>query len=221
MVDAVLFPCTYVWSMEELTSKQQKVLDYIRQGQQMKGQTPSLREIAKHMGVTLTAAADHVRALKRKGALKAPANKARSLQVLTPWDKFRSMTLDVPLYGAISAGFAQDRKQEAKGCISIDIDTLGVRSSARTFALEVRGDSMIGKHIMAGDYVILEHGRTPRPGDVVAALVDNESALKTYVVERGKPCLRSENPKFPRLIPADELVIQGVMVGLVRKTKGK
>src|SRR5881394_1460181 len=78
MVDALLFPCTSVYSMEELTSKQQKVLDYIRQGQQMKGQPPSLREIAKHMGVTLTAAADHVRALKRKGSLKAPANKARS-----------------------------------------------------------------------------------------------------------------------------------------------
>src|SRR2546423_1513237 len=185
--------------MQELTQKQQKVLDYIKLGQQTKGQTPSLREIAKFLGVTLTAAADHVRALKRKGTIKAPANKARSIQVLSPLDKFRSVTVDVPVYGNISAGYAQERKQEPKGCVTIDIETIGVRPNARTFALEVRGDSMIGKHIMAGDYVILEHGRTPRPGDVVAALVDNESTLKTYLVERGKPSLRAENPKYPKI----------------------
>jgi repressor LexA len=50
-------------------------------------------------------------------------------------------------------------------------------------------------------------------------LIDNESTLKTFVVEKGKPCLRAENPKYPKLIPAAELVIQGVMVGLIRKSK--
>ena len=77
---------------------------------------------------------------------------------------------------------------------------------------------MIGKHIVRGDYVILEHGKTPRPGDVVAALIDNESTLKTYLLDRGKPFLKAENPRYPRLIPAQELVIQGVMVALVRRS---
>ena len=97
--------------------------------------------------------------------------------------------------------------------------TLGIKPTPRTFALEVRGDSMVGKHIMDGDVVVLEHGMTPRTGDVVAALIDNESTLKTFVLERGKAHLRAENPKYPKLVPAAELVIQGVMVALIRKRK--
>jgi repressor LexA len=85
--------------------------------------------------------------------------------------------------------------------------------------LQVRGDSMIGKHIMEGDYAVFEHGMTPRPGDVVAALIDNESTLKTFVIEQGKPGLRAENPRYPQLLPASELVIQGVMIALIRKRK--
>jgi repressor LexA len=78
---------------------------------------------------------------------------------------------------------------------------------------------MIGKHILDGDLVVLEHGLTPRSGDVVAALIDNESTLKTFVLDRGRPYLRAENPRYPQLIPADELVIQGVMVALIRKRR--
>jgi repressor LexA len=97
------------------------------------------------------------------------------------------------------------------------LGTRRIKPSARTFALEVRGDSMMGKHIVEGDVVVLEHGMTPHDGDVVAALIDNESTLKTYSVEHGKPVLRAENPKYPNLIPASERVIQGVMVALIRK----
>jgi repressor LexA len=125
---------------------------------------------------------------------------------------------DIPLYGSIPAGFARERPQEARGCLSIDIATLGIRPTPRTFALEVRGDSMIGRHIVDGDLVVLEHGQTPRNGDVVAALIDNESTLKTFVQEHGQPPhLKAENPRYPKLYPVAELVIQGVMVGLVRK----
>ena len=76
---------------------------------------------------------------------------------------------------------------------------------------------MIGRHILNGDIVVLEHGMSPRAGDVVAALIDNESTLKTYLIQRGKPFLRAENPRYPDLIPAQELVIQGVMKALIRK----
>jgi repressor LexA len=78
---------------------------------------------------------------------------------------------------------------------------------------------MTGKHIVDGDLVVLEHGMTPRNGDVVAALIDNESTLKTFVLDKSKPYLRAENPRYPKLVPASELVIQGVMVALIRKRK--
>ena len=123
------------------------------------------------------------------------------------------------MFGSIPAGIAEERRQEAIGCISVDVQAVGIKPTARTFALEVQGDSMVGKHILPGDVVVVEHGVTPKPGDVVAALIDGESTLKTFTLERGKPCLHAENAKYPDLIPATELVIQGVMVALIRKRK--
>jgi len=114
---------------------------------------------------------------------------------------------------------AQDEQQNAVGCITIDMKTVGVRNRNRVFALQVKGDSMVGKNITNGDYVIVEQGKTPQTGDVVAALIDNESTLKTYMTKVGKPVLKAENPKYPDLIPAAELSIQGVMVALVRKAR--
>jgi repressor LexA len=207
--------------MKALTDRQQRVLDFIRERQDVGDGTPSLREIADHFGYrSMNAAADHVRALRRKGVLEGGAGLARALQVVRPGRGRRPRMVDIPVYGSIPAGFARDRQQEAKGCVSIDMETLGIRSTPRTFALEVRGDSMEGRHIVEGDLVVLEHGKTPRPGDVVAALIDNESTLKTFMMNRGKPFLRAENVKYPDLIPAGELVIQGVMVGLIRKVAG-
>jgi repressor LexA len=206
--------------MNEPTPRQRQILDFIQATQQGKGETPSLREIARHFGFrSMTAAADHIRALRRKGVLAGRPRRARALRVVSPFEALRRPVVNIPLFGEIPAGLPEDRRQEAKGCVSIDIESLGIRPTSRTFALEVRGDSMIGKHIMDGDYVILEHGRSPRGGDVVAALIDNESTLKTLVIEQGKPYLRAENPRYSKLIPAQELVIQGVMVALIRRRK--
>ena len=181
---------------------------------------PSVRDIAAHFKfASPTAAVDHLKALQRKGFIDATPRQARSLRLLSPLDSFRRHVIDVPVYGAIPAGFAREQQEDAIGCISIDVGTLGVRSRGKTFALKVRGDSMIGKNIQDGDYVIVDGGRTPAPGDVVAALIDNESTLKTLVHKRGKPCLRAENRKYPDLIPASDLAIQGVMVALVRKVR--
>ena len=65
--------------------------------------------------------------------------------------------------------------------------------------------------------MILEDSKEVHNGDIVAALIDGETTLKRYVVERGRPYLKAENPRYPKLIPARELKIQGVVVSLVRK----
>ena len=72
-------------------------------------------------------------------------------------------------------------------------------------------------HILDGDVVILEDRKEVNDGDIVAALIDGETTLKRYVVNHGRPYLKAENPRFPDLVPARELRIQGVMVSLVRK----
>jgi repressor LexA len=139
--------------------------------------------------------------------------------VVFPGDLDRPEVLDIPIFGRIPAGMAEDQLQEENGCISVDVNTLGVPRGARTFALRVTGDSMVGAHIMEGDHVILEV-RDPEPRDIVAALIDGETTLKRYVVRNGLPYLRAENPRYPDLIPAHELIVQGVMVALIRHVSG-
>ena len=206
--------------MKPLTKRQQQILDYINKHLQTHGIPPSLRDIAKAFKFnSMTSAVDHVRALRNKGILERLPKRARGLKVLSPLERYKNRVADIPVFGSIPAGAAQDKQQEAIGCVSIDVQTLGIKPTPRTFALEVRGDSMIGRHIVSGDIAVIEHGITPRTGDVVAALIDNESTLKTFVTERGKPYLRAENPRYRNQVPAQELVIQGVMVALIRKRK--
>ena len=206
--------------MKEITKKQRRVLEYVQSVQQSGGATPTLREIAAHFGFKSSrASADHLDALKRKGAISGDPGKARSLRIITPLAKLRHTLVDIPLFGTIPAGLPQDRQQDAEGCVTVDVATLGYKPTRNTFALRVTGDSMIGKYIVDGDCVILEHGATPRPGQIVAALIDGASTLKTFLVKSGKPYLKAENPKYPNLIPAQELTIQGVFKALIRRAK--
>jgi len=198
----------------ELTIRQQEILDYLKHSQRKTGIMPSTREIQHYFGfASQTAAMSHLRALERKGVIQRLPGKARA--VIFPDELDRGEIFDIPIYGSIAAGMAQDVEQERQGCISIDISALGIPRNARTFALKVRGDSMIDAHICNGDTVILEF-REPRRGDIVAALIDGETTLKRYLLDRGRPFLRAENSNFPDLIPAQELVIQGVLVALLR-----
>lgn len=206
--------------MTDLTRKQQQILDFIQKWQRTDGATPTFQEIADQFGFrSLNSVTEHVRLLRQKGALATEPGKARSLRVTAPLQKLRSRTVDIPLFGSIPAGLAERREQEAEGCVTVDIESIGYKPTKNAFALRVTGDSMIGRHILDGDFVILEHGPEPRNGQIVAALIDGESTLKSYVVKGGKPYLRAENPKYPNLIPAQELMIQGVLKALIRKAR--
>ena len=199
------------------TDRQQEILDFIRDQQTSRGIAPSRAEIQEHFGfASPNAVTEHLKALEKKGALQREANTARGL-VLTDSYRDRPM-VEIPIYGTIPAGLPADQRQEADGCIMVDVDTLRLPKGARLFALKVRGDSMIGAGILSGDVVVLEF-REARNNEVVAALIDGETTLKRYVVQRGKPYLKAENPRFPNLIPAQELVIQGVQVALLRLFK--
>ncbi|HZR19271.1 MAG TPA: transcriptional repressor LexA [Verrucomicrobiae bacterium] len=230
--------------MKELTVRQKQILDFIQHKQESEKLSPTLREIAAHFHFSsANAALAHVQALRAKGVVKNLPGRARSLQVLG-WSDLEapasrqpghfagrgpnagedptasgSRIVSVPIYGSIPAGRPADATQAQEGCVLIDVDTLGIKATARTFGLKVQGDSMIGKSIIEGDIVIIEHGVQPRSGDVVAALIDGQVTLKTFVLQQGKPYLRAENPRYPKLIPQEELQIQGVMVALVRRRK--
>ncbi len=200
---------------ETLTARQQEVLDFIQSHQQQHGVSPSLREIQAHFGFASPFAVQrHVDALTQKGALHRLAGKARGL--LHPaHHPGHTALVSIPLYGVIPAGLPVEAVQEADSHISVDAASLGVRANTKLFALRVRGDSMIGANIVEDDIVFLTP-REPRPLDIVAALIDGESTLKRFLLQRGRAFLRAENPRYPDLLPTTDLTIQGVMVGLLR-----
>jgi repressor LexA len=203
--------------MEILTERQRAVLNYIRQHQRETGFPPTSREIQRHFQFqSQTAAMNHLRALERKGAISRSPHKARGLS--DPEMRMRSDQRMVTLLGAIPAGQANDSAATEETRFAVDSKFFGVHETSEIFALKVQGESMIGAQIADGDTVLLKRA-TPREGDIVAALIDGEVTLKRYQLKRGKPFLKAENPAYPDLIPAAELVIQGVMIGLIRRSR--
>jgi repressor LexA len=201
--------------MAELTVRQQEVLDFIRRQQQQTGFPPSSREIQTHFGFqSQTAAMNHLRALERKGVINRTPGKARS--AVDPTFRFLPGLRAIPILGQIPAGMPIETAESSGSNLGVDLTAFGVERGAEVFAVRVRGDSMINAQIADGDTVLLQK-RVPKNGEIVAALMDGESTLKRYVLNRGKPFLKAENPLYPNLLPAAELVIQGVMIGLLRK----
>ncbi len=203
-------------SMANLTEKQEAIRRFIASELEVGRPCPTHREIAERFRFASSyAAACHVKALIQKGVLIADRGKARALRL--PALVRRSNTAEIPLYGSIPAGFAEEREQEPDSFVAVDVAEIGFKPTRNTFALRVHGDSMVGRHICDGDVVILEHGREPRNGEIVAALIDRKTTLKTFVQKGGRQFLKAENPRYPNLIPSEELVIQGVYKGLIRK----
>jgi repressor LexA len=197
-----------------LTPRQSEILSFIREGAEERGVIPSVREIMARFGFTSPATvASHLDLLEKNGVIRRESGRSRNiiLKDFTP----RPKLLEVPLYGMIPAGIPEGQEQQSDRCITVDPESIRLPRNARTFALEVRGDSMIGAGILERDVVILEHAE-PRNRDIVAALIDGDVTLKRYLIEKGMPFLRAENPLYPDLIPAQELVIQGVFRALIR-----
>ncbi|MEA3188239.1 MAG: repressor LexA [Chthoniobacter sp.] len=202
-----------------LTERQQEVLSFLESEMDRNAVMPSTREIQEHFGfASQTAAVNHLKALQRKGAIQRLAGKARAVALASMLE--RDTIVDVPIFGQIAAGMPALAEQENEGLISIDAASSGLRKNANAFALRVCGDSMTDAHILDGDTVLLEF-REPNHGDIVAALIDGETTLKRYLVKHGRPYLKAENSRYPDLIPAQELVVQGVLVALVRNERAR
>jgi repressor LexA len=106
-----------------------------------------------------------------------------------------------------------------EGCQPVELSALEVETNPRCFALRVRGDAMRGAHILDGDVVLMEF-RAPYHGAIVAALIDGECVLKRYWIEAGRTYLRAADEAQREMMPAEELVIQGVLRAVVRSCGG-
>lgn len=201
-------------AMPKLTKRQAAVLAFITTFQEEEGVSPSHREIQKYFKfASRNAVTKHLTALRRRGLLAQSSRRARSL---TPKQNAVSLQmLRIPLMGSIPAGMPTDQQQESDESVNIDAEALRISKTANIFALHVRGNSMENAAIIDGDTAVIESCEA-RDKDIVAALIDGEVTLKRYLVENGKPFLRAENDEFSDLIPAQELIIQGVFRALIR-----
>ena len=104
--------------MTVLTRRQQQIVDFLQKFQQACGTMPTVQEIADQFGFrSPNAVTSHLRLLRKKGVLAGEPNKARSLRIVSPLQKFRSVVRDIPLFGAIPAGLPETREQDAEGCV--------------------------------------------------------------------------------------------------------
>ncbi len=201
-----------------LTPKQLRILQIIRDWRTRFGYSPTLQEMADEIGVSKVTVFEHVEALIRKGALERDANKARSLAIrndsVVP-DEGRPMRF--PLVGRIAAGYPIE-KVENRDELDLE-DFFGPRrgQSGAVFALQVEGESMQDEGIWDGDYVLIHRRETARNGErVVAMLPNGETTLKRFYKEHGRIRLQPSNPEFEPIIVSD-CQIQGVVIGVIRR----
>ncbi len=209
--------------MKEMTARQREVLTFIRGFMERHGAPPTVREIGERFGFTARAAFDHLRALERKGMLHRRVTDKRVSRTLVLTQRpgaggRRSNVREVPVLGRIAAGSPIYADQNLEGTIPLSADWVD-RKGADVFALRVRGESMIEAHIMDGDLVLVRAQTGAQPGDIVAALVDDEATVKRFGRDGERVVLKPEHPTMKPIVVEPgraDFRILGKVMGLVR-----
>jgi repressor LexA len=207
-----------------LTRRQKQVLDFVAKFVEDNGYSPSYEEIATELDLaSLATVHKHIRALEGKHYLKCGHNQSRSLDLSSKYfqeqRKLREggpTAIEVPLVGRIAAGTPVESVA--------DQETLNLAEFLRdreTFALEVRGDSMVEDHICDGDLVLIERTSQVKDGDIVVALIRGmDTTLKRFYRESDVARLQPANSSMnPIRVPLADLEIQGRVLAVLRKYK--
>ncbi|MBK6732530.1 MAG: transcriptional repressor LexA [bacterium] len=197
-----------------LTPRQAEILAFVTSYAEERGFAPTLQEIGDRFGLSSVATVHkHVRHLVDKGYLKRERrNASRDIEVVE--DGGSGMAL-IPLLGTVAAGRPIEALAEQEQ-LRVPEEWLG---KGRTFALRVRGDSMIDEQIRNGDTVVVEARETARHGETVIALVDGESVtVKQYYRDGAQIRLQPANPAYPVMVfPEERVAVQGVVIGVLRR----
>jgi repressor LexA len=194
------------------TKRQHTLLKFIIEYQRSnEGLSPTLGEMADHMGVSKVTVFEHLATLKAKGAITTERRKSRSVRVLD--SEFGHVPGTIPLLGRISAGAALEAL-EVPATFSIE-DKLP--AGPGFYVLEVRGNSMVDEGIHDGDFVFVRETTTARNGETVVAIInDDEATLKTFYKEGRRIRLQPANASMDPIL-VDECEIRGIVVGVYRK----
>jgi repressor LexA len=199
-----------------LTKRQREILTYLDTHIRDQGYAPSFEEIAERFGFqSLATVHEHLTNLERKGYIRRAYNESRAIEVLPP--KGTAGATEIPLLGLVAAGAPIESLLHNE---TLQVPDSMVPRRGPNYALKVRGDSMVDDHIVDGDFVVVHGRQTAESGEMVIALVNGTDAtVKRYYREAGGWVrLQPSNPAMaPLRFPESDVLIQGVVVGVIRK----
>ncbi|HTY99926.1 MAG TPA: transcriptional repressor LexA [Rhodocyclaceae bacterium] len=194
--------------MENLTPRQQEILDFIRSTLEVLGAPPTRLEICSAFGfASPNAAEDHLRALARKGAIVLEPGSARGIRLVEQ--------LGLPLIGTVAAGSPLLAVENLLGRVPFSPDIFSPRPD---YLLKVRGNSMTGAGILDGDLLAVHKTAEAKSGQIVVARLGDEVTVKRLKYKGGRVELLAENPDYEPIVVNRGTVfaIEGVAVGLIR-----
>ena len=195
----------------ELTGRQKEILEFIYTHIREEGYPPTVREIGKKLSLTSTGSVrDHLNALIRKGYIEKTPALSRGIRLAkeTITDLY-----SIPIVGKIVAGEPELAIENIEGRLIVDKK---LAKSRKTFALRVKGDSMIEEGIMEGDYVVVRPQPVAEQGEIVVALIGDEATVKKFKKERKSIKLLPANPSYSPIEVTEDVTIVGKVIGLIR-----
>ena len=202
---------------EPLTKIERRILNYLVDYLKENTYQPSIREIGKRFGIKSTkTVSEHLQALADKGHIERDASRSRGVRIVGM--NLYPAVLSAPLYGKIAAGEPALMREHVRDVYELD---RRLAPSADAFLLEVKGDSMTGAGIENGDLVMVEPADADdvRNGEIVAARIDGEAAIKRYFARDGKVVLEPANPAYEPIVVSEfeDFTVLGRVAGLFRR----
>jgi repressor LexA len=201
--------------LQALTSKQKRIYDFLSDTIREKGYAPSIPEIGQRFRITSTRGVfDHLKALERKGYIKRVGKRAIEI-VSSSGRSALPEAKEIPIVGRIQAGSPILAEENIEGFFPVANE---LARGNETFALKVKGDSMIEDGIMEGDLVIIRQQQTAEDGDIICALIGNEATLKRFYRKGNEITLKPANKNYdPIVVTEGEFRILGRATGVIRK----
>jgi repressor LexA len=193
-----------------LTNKQKQVLKFIYKQIRETNLPPTIREIAGQFGFSSTGTVrDYLRALVQKGYIKISANKSRAIEIV------RSALFSVPILGRVHAGMPSLAVEDIEGYL--DLDHLAFSDPQKTFALKVKGDSMVEAGILPDDLVLVQRQNMAQTGETVVALIGEEATVKTLRKRGRNYFLEPANPNYQPIPIQEDVEIIGKVINVIRR----
>lgn len=198
----------------KISRKQQEILDYLKEEILTRGYPPTVREICEKVDLKSTSSVhSHLSTLERNGYIRRDPTKPRAIEICDDsFQMVRTEMSSLPIVGNVAAGQPILAQENIESYFPVPAEFV---PSGESFALKIRGDSMINAGIFNGDLVFVNSCRTARNGEIVVALIDDGATVKTFYKEDGHIRLQPENDTMDPII-VDNCVILGKVFGVFR-----